>query len=41
MEEFENSSFQNLYDQKWIHREVLASKTPQQNSVVERKNRTM
>ncbi|XP_073153705.1 uncharacterized protein [Henckelia pumila] len=39
--EFENSSFSSLCDKKGISQEFSASKTPQQNDIVERKNRTL
>lgn len=39
--EFENINFTNFCDHKGIHHEFSAPKTPQQNGVVERKNRTL
>ncbi|XP_073019471.1 uncharacterized protein [Primulina eburnea] len=39
--EFENSSFSSFCDKKGISHEFSAPKTPQQNEIVERKNRTL
>ncbi|KAG9442456.1 hypothetical protein H6P81_018310 [Aristolochia fimbriata] len=39
--EFENKDFADFYDKEGIHHEFSAPKIPQQNGVVERKNRTM
>ena len=39
--EFENSSFTNWCDKYGIHHNFSAPRTPQQNGVVERKNRTL
>ncbi|KAG9453422.1 hypothetical protein H6P81_006326 [Aristolochia fimbriata] len=39
--EFENKDFAEFCDKKGIHHEFSAPKTPQQNRVVERKNRTL
>ena len=37
--EFENARFESFCEKNGIKRELLAPKTPQQNGVVERKNR--
>ena len=39
--EFENARFESFCAKNGIKREFLASKTPQQNGVVERKNRVI
>ncbi|KAG9459211.1 hypothetical protein H6P81_003719 [Aristolochia fimbriata] len=39
--EFENKDFAEFCDKRGIHHEFSAPKTPQQNGVVERKNRTL
>ncbi|XP_073019407.1 uncharacterized protein [Primulina eburnea] len=39
--EFENSSFSSFCDRKGISHQFSAPKTPQQNGIVERKNRTL
>ncbi|XP_075475725.1 uncharacterized protein LOC142510376 [Primulina tabacum] len=39
--EFENSSFSSFCDRKGISHEFSAPKTPQQNGIAERKNRTL
>ncbi|KAG9444874.1 hypothetical protein H6P81_016214 [Aristolochia fimbriata] len=39
--EFENKNFGDYCDKEGIHHEFSAPKTPQQNGVVERKNRTL
>ncbi|XP_075524511.1 uncharacterized protein LOC142556904 [Primulina tabacum] len=39
--EFENSSFSSFCDRKGISHEFMAPKTPQQNGIAERKNRTL
>ena len=36
--EFENARFESFYEKNGIKKEFSASKTPQQNGVVERKN---
>lgn len=39
--EFENENFQTFCEAKGIHHEYSSPKTPQQNRVIERKNRTL
>ena len=39
--EFDNTNIEAYYDEVGIKHEVSATYTPQQNSVVERKNRTL
>nr|GEW00806.1 ribonuclease H-like domain-containing protein [Tanacetum cinerariifolium] len=39
--EFKNSVMNHFYDMKWIKREFSISRTPQQNSVAKRKNKTL
>ncbi|XP_063941275.1 uncharacterized protein LOC135149479 [Daucus carota subsp. sativus] len=39
--EFKNSVMKSFYEDKGIHHEFSAARTPQQNGVVERKNRTL
>ena len=39
--EFENARFESFYEKNGIKKEFLASKSPQQNGVVERKNRVI
>lgn len=39
--EFENSIFANFYGEHGIFHEFSTPKTPQQNGIVERKNRTL
>ena len=39
--EFENELFQNFYNKKGIFHNFSIPRTPQQNGVVERKNRTL
>ena len=39
--EFENARFDSFYEKNGIKKEFSAPKTPQQNGVVERKNRVI
>ena len=39
--EFENKLFENLFDENGISHDLYRPRTPQQNGVVERKNRTL
>ena len=39
--EFQNDYFENFYEENGIHHNFSASRTPQQNGVVERKNRSL
>ena len=39
--EFENSEFENFCEENGLKHEFSAPRTPQQNGVVERKNRTL
>ncbi|MGV8048685.1 hypothetical protein PJP07_31265, partial [Mycobacterium kansasii] len=39
--EFENSNFEKFYNDLGISHEFSAPKTPQQNGIVERKNRVL
>ena len=39
--EFQNESFENFCEENGIHHNFSAPRTPQQNGVVERKNRTL
>ena len=39
--EFENTDFEDYYNEHGIDHNFSAPKTPQQNEVVERKNRTL
>ena len=39
--EFKNHEFQSYYEENGIHHNLLVSRTPQQNGIIERKNRTL